>query len=158
MFMSNHLIGFGAFQGEVAPTTVIIDTANGSQNMTGFTFASLTMALVTGATISKIGIYNTVGSITLEPKIVKRNSPGNFDIVVENSNLSHTGSGWEDLTLGSPYVVPAGSYYLACYIASGTISVQTSASRAYIAGDGTGTGQSFTEDTSGVPSMRYTYT
>lgn len=138
-------------------TTVTINSPDGSAAVGGNTIADRTTAVLNNTLISKIGV-SSAAPFTLEPKIVKRNSAGNYDIVYENQTYSHGGTGFEDMTLSIPFQVPAtGTYYLACYLASGTISVKTSASRAQAAGDTTGVGQAMTEGTAQVYALRYTY-
>ena len=114
--------------------------------------------MLNGVTVTAIGV-SAAGACTLEPKILKRNSSGNYDVVYENQTYSHGGTGFEDMTLSSPYVVPgSGTYYLACYLASGSISVKTTAARAFVQSDVTGTSQTLTEDSAQVYALRYTYT
>lgn len=91
-------------------------------------------------------------------KIVKRNSAGNYDVVVSQA-VSHPGSGWANFDLTSPYSVPAsGSYYLGVYVPATTQSFTGSVARAYIASDATGTSQTLTEDTAIAFPLRYIHT
>jgi hypothetical protein len=136
--------------------TTSASTVDYSSGGTGFTVADIFLALTAADVIYTIGAYQ-VTAATFQMKIVKRNSAGNFDVVVTQS-FSHPGGGWADLTLSSPYTVPgSGSYYPALYTISATAQQRgASTSRAYKAGNITGTAQSgFTEDTSAnVPAMR----
>lgn len=141
---------FVYFEGETLTTQTIsnFSTAAGSD------FAALTMfsrntALTTSDVIRKIGAYST-SARTVVVKIGKRNSAGNFDILVSES-FSHAGGGWQDFTLSADYTVTAGNdKYVAAYSATPAWSDNATSgiSRAYKSGNVTGTAQSgFSEDT-----------
>jgi hypothetical protein len=122
------------------------------------TIVSRDVAIPNGTVVGKIGMYSvTARSITV--KIALRNAAGNYTIVVSQA-YSHTGTGWEDVTLTTPYTVPGtGTYYCAvfCGTAVNPNVTGTNVSRAYLGGDQTGT-ITMTED-SGVAtafSLRYT--
>lgn len=143
-----------------AMTTTTIRERDSGINVGGaYTIVDMTRALIPGAIVSSIGIYSSAAG-SLKVKIVKRNSAGNFDVVVSES-FAHPGGGFVDHELLAPYTVPgSGDFYLAALIdASGTFDNTAAGSRAYKAGDVTGAGQSgFTEDSTGTtPPMRYTY-
>lgn len=138
-------------------TTITINTPNSSAAVGTYTMADRTTAILNSVTVYKIGI-SSASAFTLEPKIVKRNSAGNYDVVYENQTYSHTGTGFEDMTLNTPFIVPAsGTYYVACYLASGTISVRTAVPMSYNQSDITGLGVTMTEATDQLYAMRYTY-
>ncbi len=106
-------------------------------------------------------MYST-SARTVTLKIVKRNSANNFDVVISQS-FPHTGSGFEDFALSSPYTVPgSGSYYLGSYVAAGGSSpnVTGTVTRSYLTGgDLTGTGVATTaEDSGAVHPLRYVHT
>jgi hypothetical protein len=121
---------------------------------TGFTNIDLTTALAASDVIAKVGFYSAT-AVTATIKIVKRNSAGNFDVVVSES-FSHGGTGWELKSLSSPYTVPgSGSYYAGAYFAGSPRDVTGSVNRAFKAGDITGSGQSgFTEGSGPAIPMR----
>jgi hypothetical protein len=107
------------------------------------------VALTGGDVIGQIGVYSPAAA-SMTVKIALRNSTGNYTIVV-NQAVSHPGGGWADFTLTSPFTVPgSGNYYVGAY--SPTVSWTNHAStanRAYIAGNATGTSSGWAEDASG---------
>jgi hypothetical protein len=140
--------------GVLKPTTPTQTISAQSSSVTfGATLVDLSTALTNGDTISAIGMHQT-SAMTVTVKIVKRNSAGNFDVVVSES-FSHPGGGWSDKTLSSTYTITGTNYYVAAYVNSAGSSNTASVSRAFKVGDITGTGQTgFTEDTATVPPMR----
>ena len=78
------------------------------------TIISLGTAVLNSQTVHSIGYYSTgAGSNTL--KLVKRNSAGNYDVIVSQA-VSHGGGGWQDFVLTSDYVVPGtGDYYIGLF-------------------------------------------
>lgn len=143
--------------GYVAPTSstttqTIHSNSTTANYSTGFTIFDRT-ALTAADVIQSIGVYSA-GAATYTVKIGKRNSAGNYDIVVSES-FSHPGGGWSDKQLSSNYTIPGtGTYYVGVYV-SGNQNTAGSQSRAYIAGDSTGTGiGGYTEDTADVPPLR----
>ena len=147
-------------KGSAALTTVTINSPDSAQALQTFTIIDRSAAVLSSVTIQKLGIYSlSARNVTL--KIVKQNSTTNFDVVA-NQTFSHTGSGWEDFTLTSPYAVPAsGTYNLAAYIGAGGSSPDikvTSIGRSYSAVDMTGAGQAATDGaTNQVFPLRYSY-
>ena len=123
----------------------------------GYTFVERTWAVDNDKDVTHIGASSNV-AFSCVLKILKRNSAGNYDIVVSESH-SHGGTGWEDHELASPFTVPStGEYHVALYFAAGPTIPANSTTRAYKAGDVTGTGQTgFGEDTSNCPALRVTY-
>lgn len=111
-------------------------------------------SLVNGSTIKKLGCYSTLaGAIKL--KIVLENTTTSYTVQLDTS-ISHTGSGWEDFTLSTPFVVPAsGTYRMASYSAVSTSYANTS--RAYVAGDQTSGTFTAALDSQFMPIMRATY-
>lgn len=127
-----------------------------------YTFIDRTTTVLNSVWVYKIGIYSTTAR-TFSMKIVKRNSLNNYDVVV-NQSFAHGGTGFEDMTLTTPYLVPAtGSYYLGAYCPAGGASpnVTANTARTYAgpAIDLTGTGVATTgEDAaSSAYPQRYTY-
>lgn len=123
--------------------------ANSNTTSSAFTFFDRTFSLNNDATVLRLAVYcATARNFTV--KIAKRNSAGNYDIVVSEA-MTHGGTGWEYHTLATPYVVPStGDYYVGAYTdASGNRSILDSPiSVAYVASDITGTGVSLTEGSS----------
>jgi hypothetical protein len=137
-------------------------SANPAQTNGGFdtyTWIERGVALTNGNIVVSLGFYSTAsGSVTL--KIVKRNSAGNYDVVVSET-FSHGGSGWQSFNLSSAYAIPgSGTYYPAIYttISGAVLPYSNGISRAYKSGDVTGTGQSgISEDSGAMLPLRATY-
>lgn len=114
-----------------------------------YTNVNRSLALTNGSVISKLGFYCSA-AISSKLKIVRRNSAGNYDILL-SEEFDHTGGGWKDLELSTLFVVPAsGDFYIATYSASG-IDLMTEAPRALLTGDITGNSASFVEASSSSP-------
>lgn len=133
-------------------------TIDGSQSSGGYTYVDRSWAVNNSSTVTKIGVYSTDAQ-SFNVKLVLRNSATDYDVVVSET-LSHGGTGWEDLTLSSPYEVSAsGDYYAGCYSSSTfNRSVETGA-RTYFTGDTTGDTNNPTSESSSsqnVP-VRVTY-
>lgn len=158
--VSNAQVG-GYINPAVSGTSVQINSfsADGSWGDT-YTVIDRTTAVLNNVTVGRIGLYSTAAH-TFTVKIVRRNSAGNYDVVV-SENFAHPGGGWVDKTLSSPYTVPAsGTFYLASYnAATGTHNLTAvGTNRAYKVGNITGSGQAgITEDTGVTNPMRYTHT
>lgn len=152
---------FAAASGYVQPqaSNVASIVANSTTNYSpGYTVFDTNFTITNGITIVSMGAYMTTAK-TITLKIAKRNSAGNYDVVVSQA-FNHPGGGWADVALGSPYVVPgSGTFYGGYYTGAATVDVQTTGNRTYKAGDITGTGQTgFSETTDGaVPSIRLIY-
>jgi hypothetical protein len=141
---------------DVAPNT--INTGGGAVNLQNYTMVSRDTAVLNGVTVTKIGVYSTTVNSTFALKLVKRNSANNYDVVV-NQAFSHGGTGWEDMTLTTPYVVPgSGTYYLAAWQNNSNPNAATGA-RAYLLANMTGTGQTTTGEDTGnnCYPLRYGY-
>lgn len=145
----------GVLKGTDGTAQASTSTPAGAMANATYTIVNRDLTLTNNATVTQVGVYST-SAVTIDVKIVKRNSAGNYDVVVSQS-FSHPGTGWADLTLSSPYVVPAsGTYHLGAYSASNFTTL--SAARAYKAGNtGVSSSNTFTEDTNDAPGMRYTY-
>lgn len=123
-------------------------TADGSQvQTTDKTMVTLLLQIDNGVTIEKIGMFSAVAR-SASVKIVRRVSPGIYDVLVSES-MSHDGGGWQDHTLSAPFVVPAsGEYYPAAWADGSLPRVPATALRAVAAAPGSlppGNGQSFPE-------------
>lgn len=139
-----------------SPVTLLVCDTNAISGNAGFTIYALNTKVPNGCVVSKIGVYDDAAD-TFKMKIGLRNSAGNFDNVYDES-FAHGGTGWEDLTLASPFTVPGtGDYFVGVYCATSYGGTSNPARRAVLAGDATGTGETFGEDTSFTPAMRYTY-
>lgn len=121
------------------------NTTNGGQ-----TYVDRTYALDPNSTVTKIGVFNTQASSSIKVKIVERTSASTYDVDVDQA-YSHGGTGWEDVTLSTPFVVPGtGDFYAALHTVA-SISGDTSGNAgATVAGDKTGTGQSITDSASTI--------
>lgn len=152
-----------AASGYVAPSSTTTVTTSGgnppasaaaSLGTTGILLVNETTALPNSATIVSIGLYSDVAtSVTM--KIVKRNSSTSVDVVVSQA-FSHPGGGWADLTITSPYTVPAtGTYYVGAYYTSDPAAkYNSSTTRLSASSNLTGTGQTVAESTGSVHSYR----
>jgi hypothetical protein len=121
-----------------------------------YTFVDRGATILNSVTIRRLGIYSLVAR-TFTGKIVKRNSASNYDVVVGQS-MVHPGTGWVDFDLTSAFTVPgSGTYHLAAYTTSGTISMTASITASVVAGDTVGNGQTITDTTSEVVPMRYSH-
>ena len=117
------------------------------QDMAPFTDYAHDWYITNSTTVTQIAIHSLTASSALKIKIGKVNSVTDIDTVV-NQAVTHGGTGWEDFTLDTPYVIPAtGNYAVGASGAHRTIGT-TTASRSYFSGDANGTGEAFTNDTS----------
>ena len=160
---SNYDTSNSAAGGYVSPSLSLSSVSSANPSITsplaGYTIFDRTNALPNGVTVTAIGL-NLTSSSNVRVKIVKRNSSGNYDIVVDEA-FTHPGGGWQSKTLTTPFAIPgSGTYYSAIYV-NATIDVIASPSggRGYKAGDvGVSTGVSgFTEDAGAVPATRVSY-
>jgi hypothetical protein len=77
-------------------------------------FIHLGVKITNGKTVAKLGVYSTRVR-TYNLKIFHKTGTGAGDVVA-SKNISHTGTGWEDVTLDTPYVIPgSGDYYMGYY-------------------------------------------
>lgn len=121
-----------------------------------FTYAVRSFAIDNGATIESIGYY-TLSSKTIIVKIFRRNGQNNYTVVAEKT-YAHTGSGWEDATLDTPYEIPAtGTYYAGLYTI-GAVNYQSNSPRSRVSGDLVGTGTMTDEANENMPNIRVTGT
>lgn len=82
----------------------------------GRTKIDLTWQLDSGRTVTSIGLWKqSAGSVSM--KIAQRTGPGAYTII-SSASFAHPGGGWADYTLGVPYLVPAGDFYVASYSAT----------------------------------------
>lgn len=139
--------------------TVTINSATTTAGIGTLSIVDRTTAVLNSQTVTSIGVYST-SAVTFTIKIVKRNSAGNYDVVVNQGSAVHAGAGWQDFALSSSYAVPGtGTYYLAAYTTTGTVnSTGASISRARSGATNiSGTGVTLTEDTGDAYPMRYSY-
>lgn len=126
----------GLLKPTVTSTTQQIIGPTGTSSFgPGFTLFDLNTALTAGDVITKIGLYSTIATSTPFVKIGKRNSAGNFDIVVSQS-INHPGGGWVDFTLATPYTVPGtGTYYVGGYLTDANNDTTANISRCFYNGN-----------------------
>lgn len=135
-----------------APTIVTLDSDGpfGSPvDFSAFTMGDMSWKLNNNQVVTKIGHYARANTNTIQMMIVKRNSAGNYDVVVSEAHSYTIGAdGWTDRTLTTPFSVPASGDY---YVAVKTTNVSASAiwagtaDRFYYSGTASGTGLTFTE-------------
>ncbi|MDP1964043.1 MAG: hypothetical protein Q8K93_17790 [Reyranella sp.] len=150
----------GKSVGPTSPTTTVtINNPTGGASLPAgsFTLVDRTTAVLNSQTVLSIGVNSNVAG-TFVVKILKRNSAGNYDVVVSESK-SHAGGGWQDYTLTASYAVPAsGTFYLGAYGTTASAMQSTaSVARAYSLSDVTGSSQTLTEDNNNAYPMRYAY-
>lgn len=104
----------------VGPVGVVQTSATPVGAVTGGTLTMLDtgFALTNGRTVYRIGAYMNVAE-TCTVVICKRNSAGNYDVVVSQA-FSHGGAGWQDVDLTNTYAIPndGASYYAGFHSAS----------------------------------------
>ncbi|GGF24255.1 hypothetical protein GCM10011321_14530 [Youhaiella tibetensis] len=122
----------------------------------GVTFIQLVAALTNGATYASLGAFLT-NSATVQVKIVKRTSAGNFDVVADTGAVSHPGGGWADFPI-TPFIIPGtGAYYVGTYFQTdSTTAFDTGVNRIRYSGNPTGTGNSGAEASGSSPAARAT--
>lgn len=109
-----------------------------------------------GGTVISVGMYADA-ACTLTMKIILRTSATTADVVVSQA-FSHPGGGWADLTLSSPYLIPASGTYYAGANFSTDPSIKYNASNPMAkSANITGNGQTIAESTGACPSFRATY-
>lgn len=145
-------------QGVLKPstTTTTIGTTTGTSSENNFTLVDRSAALPNNAKVVTIGIYAATANASYVAKILKRNSAGNYDIVVSQA-VSHPGGGWADFTLTTPHAIPAsGEYYIGVYFPVATVIDKTASRlRSYAVGNVTGAGQTLIEDNAVCVPTRY---
>lgn len=138
-------------------TQTIRSTSTTSNYASSFTIVDMGTALTAGDTINEIGVYSTTARTGLKVKIVTKTATNTFNVVADSTSFNHTGSGFENHALPSPYTIPGtGSYYVAVYYPGVTgVNVTVSVARAVQGSvDATGNGVTITESTGAVPPMR----
>lgn len=129
----------------------IISSNNGQTSTTGLFVADLSISIPNGQTVASLGMYAS-SACTADLHIVQRTSAGNYTVVATQS-ISLTGSGWQDVTLGTPYMVPAsGNFYVGAF--SSCTNVVSSINRAHGASDPSGS-VTLTEDQGAGFSLRF---
>jgi hypothetical protein len=122
--------------------------ATSTQGGNNYTFVYRSVKLPNNGYVTQIAIMMT-NQAGIKVKIVKRNSAGNYDVVLDQAVTAGGGALWYIVTLPTPYTIPAtGDYYAAAYFPSGgTMGLIGTQDRSYYSGDATGTGLTFSEDT-----------
>lgn len=137
----------------------------GTQGGNGYTFVNRSsdlsgddVPLINGNTVGAIAIYAT-NPTGLKAKIVKKNSAGNYNVLVDVLVTGTATVGWQVVTLEEPFTIPAtGDYYVAAYFpASGTMGTLASQPRSYANSDVVGFSQTLTEDTSPLGAVYAVY-
>jgi endo-1,4-beta-xylanase len=132
----------------------MLDPNLSDQTSSGSTIFSRAFEVDNGVTINSIGLYLTNARETTI-KIARRNSAGNYDIVVSEA-FSHPGGGWVDHTLATPYLVPeSGDFYPGAFV-TGTTDRRNETQRGFATGDLTGTDLTLTESTGPGYALRVT--
>lgn len=110
-----------------------------------YTYVDLSQKLIAGKTIAALGMLTTApGSYPL--KIVRRDGPGNY-AVISSQNITHGGTGFEDLAI-PPWTVPADGhdYYLGAFTTGANHPMFDGWPRAFAPSDIAGIGVSMIED------------
>ncbi len=109
----------------------------------GYTNIDRSWKIANSLAVAKIDVYSLVAT-AVTPKIVKRNSAGNYDVVLSLPSSAHAGAGWQSFT--TSYTTPATGDYHAGFFSSGQINANPSTARAFVSGDAVGSGLTFSED------------
>jgi len=119
-----------------------------STGYAGYTTFERTKFVELNATITKIGIFSTLG-YSGKVKVGQRNGAGDYTVLYDQS-ITHGGTGWEDFTLSTPYTTPSsGDIVLGGYFATNMRYYATNTAlnpRGYKSGDQTGSATGYTED------------
>jgi hypothetical protein len=123
-------------------------TGTSSNAMAGYTVFDRGWAIDNTAQITSVGVYSNVADSLVVKIGLEASAGAQYDIVVSQA-LSHAGGGWQDVTLSSPYDVPASGTYRAGAYSPNGINFQIS-DRSYKSGNITGSAQSgFSAEASG---------
>ncbi|WP_313613397.1 hypothetical protein [Agrobacterium sp.] len=126
-------------------TTQDIGTAAAALPYSAGTFIDWGNPLTANDVISGVGLFGSAATYSV--KILRRNSAGNYDVIVSES-FSHPGGGYAVKDLATPFVVPAtGLYCIGVYLPAITTNNRTAGtSRAYNSGNVTGSGVTASEN------------
>jgi hypothetical protein len=109
--------GTNKLYSNLAYTTTTTSIPQYGNSLSGYLIVDRSYSIPNSVTVKSIGVYST-SSTTVELKIMRRNSAGNYTCVV-SQNISHSGGGWQDLTLTPPYsILSSGLYYIGAYCGS----------------------------------------
>lgn len=137
----NQLYDSGNNQYKPTSTGVVETTAVATEfTGAGYTMFNRSLVVTNDQTVTRIGFSSAIAQSGVM-KIAKRNSAGNYDIVVSFSVSHSGGSIFEDFELPAAFVVPSsGDYFIGVYTAGhkGRLSGQAIG---YKTGDITGVGQ-----------------
>lgn len=153
---SSHLY---ANQGtELYPSVTPISVPSINSNATFALMDGGAMAIPAGSLVRAIGIYDGAAMSGMKPKLFRRNSAGNFNVVAEVGSVNHGGTGWEFFDLPTPYTIPSDgySYYAGFYfpssLAYGLPSHTANPFDAYVNADASGNNVALTEESGALNS------
>jgi hypothetical protein len=113
--------------------------------------------ITNGVTVQKLGVYSTL-AFTGKLKILNEDSTTQYDVLLDVA-ITHPGTGWYDITLVTPYVIPdTGTFRVGVYASAAPAASNAALGAfAFKAGDITGNDQSgFTVASSvGIFPMRF---
>ena len=156
MIKKYPIIGSVSFNQEQASQAVVLNASGAIYPFGDFTLVDRSTELVQGRIVTAIGMFATNPATTVL-KIFKRNSAGNYDVVV-NQAFSHPGGGWQSCVLTQPFTVPGTGHYIGAFIHACTNDLTASIARAYVPNaEVLGTGQTMTEDSGLTLPMQYSY-
>lgn len=109
-----------------------------------YTYVDRSLNLIVGKTVKALGMFTTASG-TYPLKIVRRNSAGNYTVIL-SQNIVHTGTGFEDVAI-TPWTVPNDgfNYYIGAFTTGKTHPMFDSWPRSFAPSDISGT-VSMTED------------
>lgn len=152
MLRVNQLTGFNRRRGGGTPFDITTGDPTSQVNQGSYTMVARNVSLPNGATVTHISVHTNT-SQTVSVKICLQNSTTEFDFKV-TEDFSHGGTGWEEFTLTTPYVVPeTGTYRLACHGTS-NMGVRTEDRSYKLANVGLGVNSGFSADTSNINCMK----
>lgn len=153
---SSHLY---ANQGtELYPSVTPTSVPSINSNATFVLMDGGAMAIPAGSLVRAIGIYDGAAMSGMKPKLFRRNSAGNFNVVAEVGSVNHGGTGWEFFDLPTPYTIPSDGYgyyagfYFPSSLAYGLPSHTANPFDAYVNADASGNNVALTEESGALNS------
>lgn len=138
-------------------TTTQLNPSSGTVALGNFTYIDRSGALPNNVTITRIGINATTANASAAVKIVLENSSTSHDYLYTQT-VNHTGSGWENFILTTPFRVPSSGTYRIGAFNNTTNDRTDSVARTTIAGNqGVANGVTGTAATNVVIPLRYLY-
>ena len=120
-----------------------------------YTMADMGWTIDNGTTVIKIGVYSDAAQTGCVVKIVQNTSGSTFNVLY-SENFDHPGGGWHDVTIATPFAVPAtGIFYAASYVPN-KVATNTS-KRGYKAGNIVGSSGWVVENASATRANRVEY-